>query len=44
LALICGLLKTSIKTFLALSFTPRLITFAVLAYFGEAIGGWIGII
>jgi len=35
LALICGLLKTSIKTFLALSFTPRLITFAVLAYFGK---------
>lgn len=44
LALVCGLLKTSIKTFLVLSFTPRLIIFAVLAYFGEAIGGWIGII
>ncbi len=44
LALVCGLLKTSIKTFLILSFTPRLIVFAVLAYFGEAIGSWIGII
>lgn len=44
LALVCGLLKTSIKTFLVLSFTPRLIIFAILAYFGEAIGGWIGII
>ncbi|MEM3770549.1 MAG: VTT domain-containing protein [Candidatus Bathyarchaeia archaeon] len=44
LALVCGLLKASIKTFLVLSFTPRLIVFAVLAYFGEAIGGWIGII
>ncbi|MEM2988232.1 MAG: VTT domain-containing protein, partial [Candidatus Bathyarchaeia archaeon] len=44
LALICGLLKASIKTFLLLSFTPRLIVFAVLAYFGEAIGGWIGIV
>jgi len=44
LALICGLLKVSIKTFLVLSFTPRLIVFAVLAYFGEAIGSWIGII
>lgn len=44
LALICGLLKTNIKTFLVLSFTPRLIVFAVLAYFGEAIGGWIGLI
>ncbi|MEM2947181.1 MAG: VTT domain-containing protein, partial [Candidatus Bathyarchaeia archaeon] len=27
LALVCGLLKTSIKTFLVLSFTPRLIIF-----------------
>ncbi|MEM1564124.1 MAG: VTT domain-containing protein [Candidatus Bathyarchaeia archaeon] len=44
LALICGLLKANIKTFLVLSFTPRLIVFAVLAYFGEAIGGWIGVI
>ncbi|MEM0006873.1 MAG: VTT domain-containing protein [Candidatus Bathyarchaeia archaeon] len=44
LALVYGLLKASIKTFLLLSFTPRLIVFAVLAYFGEAIGGWIGII
>ncbi|MGC8998497.1 MAG: VTT domain-containing protein [Candidatus Bathyarchaeia archaeon] len=44
LAFICGLLKASIKTFLVLSFTPRLIVFAFLAYFGEAIGSWIGII
>ncbi|MEM3616483.1 MAG: VTT domain-containing protein [Candidatus Bathyarchaeia archaeon] len=44
LARVCGLLKTSIKTFLVLSFMPRLIVFAVLAYFGEAIGSWIGII
>jgi hypothetical protein len=27
-----------------LSFMPRLIVFAGLAYFGEAIGSWIGII
>ncbi|MBS7620784.1 DedA family protein [Candidatus Bathyarchaeota archaeon] len=44
LALVCGLLKASIKTFLVLSFMPRLMVFAVLAYFGEAIGSWIGII
>ncbi|MBS7615663.1 DedA family protein [Candidatus Bathyarchaeota archaeon] len=44
LALICGLLKTRIEKFLALSFIPRLIVFTVLAYFGEAIGSWIGII
>jgi len=44
LALICGLLKTSIKTFIVLSFMPRLVVFAGLAYFGEAIGSWIGII
>ncbi|MEM2104495.1 MAG: VTT domain-containing protein [Candidatus Bathyarchaeia archaeon] len=44
LALICGLLKTSLKTFLILSFTPRLIIFTFLAYFGEVIGGWIGIL
>ena len=43
-ALFCGLLKTRLATFLVLSFTPRLIVFAVLAHFGEHIGGWIGII
>jgi membrane protein YqaA with SNARE-associated domain len=44
LALFCGLLKTRFATFLFLSFTPRLFVFAVLAHFGEHIGGWIGII
>lgn len=43
-ALFCGLLKTRFATFLVLSFTPRLVVFAVLAYFGEHIGGWIGIL
>ena len=43
-ALFCGLLKTRLATFLVLSFTPRLVVFTVLAYFGEHIGGWIGII
>ncbi|MEM3579105.1 MAG: VTT domain-containing protein [Candidatus Bathyarchaeia archaeon] len=44
LALVCGLLKTRIQTFLVLSFTPRLAVFILLAYFGEALGGWIGFI
>lgn len=44
LALVCGLLKTRIQTFLILSFTPRLVVFMLLAYFGEALGGWIGFI
>ncbi|MEM0357193.1 MAG: VTT domain-containing protein [Candidatus Bathyarchaeia archaeon] len=44
LALVCGLLKTRIQTFLILSFTPRLAVFILLAYFGEALGGWIGLI
>lgn len=44
LALVCGLLKTRIQTFLVLSFTPRLAVFLLLAYFGEALGGWIGLI
>lgn len=43
-ALFCGLLKTRLTTFLILSFTPRLVVFAVLAHFGEHIGSWIGII
>ena len=44
LALISGLLKTSLKTFIVLSFTPRFIVFTVLAYFGEAVGDWMGIL
>jgi len=44
LALVCGLLKVRIQTFLVLSFMPRLAVFTVLAYFGEALGGWIGLI
>jgi membrane protein YqaA with SNARE-associated domain len=43
-AMFCGLLKTRLATFLVLSFTPRLVVFAVLAHFGESIGGWIGIL
>ncbi|MGQ9624245.1 MAG: VTT domain-containing protein, partial [Candidatus Bathycorpusculaceae bacterium] len=43
-ALFCGLLKTRLATFLILSFAPRLVVFAVLAHFGEHIGGWIGIV
>lgn len=42
LSLFCGLLKTRLDVFLALSFTPRLIVFAILAYFGEYVGTWIG--
>ena len=44
LSLLCGLLKTRLDVFLALSFTPRLIVFAVLAYFGEHVGIWIGVL
>ena len=44
LSLLCGLLKTRLDIFLALSFTPRLIVFAVLAYFGEHVGIWIGVL
>ena len=44
LPLLCGLLKTRLDVFLALSFTPRLIVFAVLAYFGEHVGIWIGVL
>ncbi|MBX5321773.1 MAG: YqaA family protein [Candidatus Bathyarchaeia archaeon] len=44
LALICGLLKTRIETFLILSFIPRLLVFFILAYFGETVGNWIGLI
>lgn len=44
LALICGLLKTRVETFLILSFIPRLLVFSILAYFGETVGNWIGLI
>lgn len=43
LSFVCGLLKTRITIFLALSFFPRLIVFAILAYFGEFAGHWIGL-
>jgi membrane protein YqaA with SNARE-associated domain len=42
LSFICGLLKTRLSTFLILSFIPRLIVFAVLVYFGEQVGVWLG--
>jgi membrane protein YqaA with SNARE-associated domain len=44
LSLLCGLLKTRLDIFLALSFTPRLIVFSLLAYFGEHVGIWMGIV
>jgi len=44
LSFICGLLKTRPDILLILSFTPRLVVFAILAYFGEYAGIWIGII
>ncbi len=44
LSLLCGLLKTRLDFFLALSFTPRLIVFALLVYFGEHVGTWLGVI
>lgn len=43
LSFICGFLKTRIATFLALSFIPRLIIFAILVYFGQSVGAWLGI-
>jgi len=43
LSLVCGLLRTPLKIFLILSFVPRLIVFAALAFFGEYLGIWIGI-
>ena len=42
LAFICGFLKTRIATFIALSFVPRLIIFAILVYFGQYVGAWLG--
>ena len=44
LAFICGLLKTRLITFIALSFVPRLIVFTLLTYFGQSMGSWIGIL
>ncbi len=44
LALVCGVLKTRLDIFLILSFLPRLMVFAILAYFGETVGSWIGLI
>jgi membrane protein YqaA with SNARE-associated domain len=43
LSFICGFLKTRIITFLALSFIPRLIIFALLVYFGQYMGAWLGV-
>ena len=43
LAFVCGFLKTRITTFLLLSFVPRLITFAILVYFGQYAGAWLGV-
>ncbi|MCS7115162.1 MAG: VTT domain-containing protein [Nitrososphaerota archaeon] len=44
LSLFCGLLKVRLDIFLLLSFMPRLVVFAVLAYFGEHLGFWLGIV
>lgn len=43
LAFICGFLKTPIATFVALSFLPRLVVFALLVYFGQHMGVWLGV-
>ncbi len=43
LAFVCGFLKTRIITFLLLSFVPRLIIFAILVYFGQHVGAWLGV-
>lgn len=43
LSFICGLLKTRLDIFIALSFIPRLIVFTILAYFGENLGIWVGL-
>jgi membrane protein YqaA with SNARE-associated domain len=42
LAFICGFLKTRMTIFLTLSFVPRLIVFAILVYFGQQVGAWLG--
>ena len=43
LSFICGLLKTHLSKFLIISFIPRLIVFALIVYFGQYIGVWIGV-
>ncbi len=44
LAFVCGFLKARIGFFLLLSFVPRLIIFAILVYFGQYMGGWLGVV
>lgn len=44
LAFICGLLKTRLTIFIALSFVPRLIIFTLLAFFGQSAGAWLGVV
>ncbi len=44
LSFICGFLKTSLTVFIALSFIPRFIIFALLVYFGQYIGAWLGVV
>ena len=43
LSFMCGFLKTRLSTFLVLSFMPRLIIFAILIYFGQSVGIWLGV-
>jgi len=43
LSFMCGFLKTRLSTFLVLSFVPRLIIFAILVYFGQSMGVWLGV-
>jgi membrane protein YqaA with SNARE-associated domain len=42
LSFICGFLKTNVPVFLMLSFVPRFIVFALLVYFGQYVGAWLG--
>ena len=42
LSFICGFLKTNLSVFLVLSFVPRFIVFALLVYFGQYVGAWLG--
>src|SRR4030042_6510839 len=44
LAFICGLLKTRLTIFIALSFVPRLIIFTLLSFFGQSAGAWLGVV
>lgn len=44
LAFICGLLKTRLAVFIALSFIPRLIIFTLLVFFGQSAGAWLGVV